>query len=125
MDLKTKDVVIDKALVTWHIIAYFFVALAFFFQLYFFPENLSSYAISTYCLQAINLVCSTILAAIVNKILTIYLRTSPNNSSFISDAHSSHSSLTQSYVKTDVRLGSLILVSSRSSEENIELLVED
>ena len=76
MDSKTKDLAIDKALVTWHIIAFILVLIGVFLQSIFliqikYPHQ---YAISTYCLQATNLACSTILAVIVNNIFTRYLK---------------------------------------------------
>ena len=126
MDSKTKDVVIDKALVFWHILAFILVVIATYLQSMFliqikYPHK---YAITTYCLQAINFACSTILAAIVNNIFTRYLKTLPNAPNDANLSSDNNSSITQSYVNTDGN--SLVVESSRHfSQESIKLLVED
>jgi hypothetical protein len=75
MKLTTVDTLVDKTIITWHIIAYFFVVVANLVQYFVYFKYPKFYAISTYCLLAINLVCSTILAVIVNTIVTKHLKT--------------------------------------------------
>jgi len=75
---QTKDVPIDKVLVFWHIVAYFFVVAALICQSFFLNTKTQGYEISTYVLLGITLVCSSILAAIVNNILTKFLQSQPS-----------------------------------------------
>ena len=79
MQSTKKDFLVDKAIIIWHIIAYFFVVIATLIQEYVYFKYPKSYEISTYCLLVIVLACSTILAVIVNTILTRYLQTKPSS----------------------------------------------
>ena len=81
--MSTDDVLVDKAFIFWHIIAYFFIVIANVVQAFLYFKYPITYEISSYCLLVINLACSTILAAIVNTIFSKYLQpqTSSDDSS--------------------------------------------
>jgi len=72
--MSTDDVLVDKAFIFWHIIAYFFIVIANVVQAFLYFKYPITYEISSYCLLVINLACSTILAAIVNTIFSKYLQ---------------------------------------------------
>ena len=61
------DHFVNKPLISWHIAAYVFIILVNIVCL-FTMSGAYSYEVSTYCDQAIYLVCSVILAMIVNEI---------------------------------------------------------
>lgn len=60
---------VNKGMIIWHIIAYFFIVIATFCS-GFFNKTPKQYEISECCLAAINLACNVILALIVNQICT-------------------------------------------------------
>ena len=62
-----KDNILNKAMIGWHIVAYFFVLTANIVQ-NFMLNGLLWYEVSTCCQLAINLICSVILALIVTEI---------------------------------------------------------
>ena len=59
--------VANKVIIMWHIVAYFFVLTANIVQ-NFMLNGLLWYEVSTCCQLAINLICSVILALIMNEI---------------------------------------------------------
>jgi hypothetical protein len=65
--MKADQHIVNKAIIFWHIIAYFFIVTAIFVQ-GFFLNTPNKYEISTCCVLAINLPCTVILALIVNEI---------------------------------------------------------
>lgn len=72
--MKSATFLIDKGVITWHIIAYFSVVIAVILQSFFQWSYPASYEYTTYCVQVIGLVCSTILAVILNTIITKYIQ---------------------------------------------------
>jgi hypothetical protein len=64
--IQSNDHLVNKAMIIWHITAYIFIVISKFCR--FFLATLKKYSISTYCVLAINLACTVILAVIVNEI---------------------------------------------------------
>ena len=60
---------VNKGMIIWHIIAYFFNVTAIFVE-GFFLANPKQYEITTCCILVTNLACTVILALIVNEICT-------------------------------------------------------
>lgn len=67
------DHIVNRQIIVLHIIAYFFIVTAN-IAVNFFYYSWKSYAIATYCLLAVNLICNLILAQIVNTICTKYIQ---------------------------------------------------
>ena len=80
------DHIVNRQMILWHIIAYFLIVAAD-IAVNFFYNEWETYAIATYCLLVINLVCNLILVHIVNTICTkcIQLQPTPDEERFSSD----------------------------------------
>ena len=76
------QVIVNNAMIIWHIIAYFLIMVANFLA-FFFLGTKKKEEISSICVLVINLACTVILAVIVNEIVKKYL-----HSNLVSDADS-------------------------------------
>jgi hypothetical protein len=80
-------------MIVWHIIAYVLIVIAEIAVMFFWDTINKAYEISSYCLLATNLACITILALILNTIVTKYLQTNPS-----SDSQSDNLAVTGSFL---------------------------
>ena len=98
------DHIVNRQMILWHIIAYFLIVAAD-IAVNFFYNEWKSYAIATYCLLVINLVCNLILVHIVNTICTkcMLIKSSTDEERFSED---------------DLRTGSLMPEDLEFNESN-------
>jgi hypothetical protein len=70
--VKSTDHLVNKTMIIWHIVAYFFIVIAN-ILVFLVLKTSEQFEITTICGLVINLACTIILALIVNTICTSYL----------------------------------------------------